>query len=67
MKLEEMVRDIVSGAVDEYLKEETGSVSPAVCSSSVPVEGFPVPAEASGRHVHLSLEVWSTCSGRGMN
>ncbi len=34
MKLEEMVRDIVSGAVDEYLKEETGSVSPAVCSSS---------------------------------
>ena len=56
MKLEEMVRDIVSGAVDEYLKEETGSVSPAVCSSSVPVEGFPVPAEASGRHVHLSPE-----------
>ena len=54
MKLEEMVRDIVSGAVDEYLKEETGSVSPAVCSSSVPVEGFVVPAEASGRHVHLS-------------
>lgn len=56
MKLEEMVRDIVSGAVDEYLKEETGSTAPAVCSSSAPVEGFLVPAEASGRHVHLSPE-----------
>ncbi len=52
MKLEEMVRSIVSGAVDNYLSEESGlgyetGSTAALCR---------VPAEASGRHVHLSQE-----------
>lgn len=57
MKLEEMVRTIVSGAVDDYwnsLSETEGFdvPNPAV-STAAPCY---VPAEASGRHVHLSPE-----------
>lgn len=67
MKLEEMVRTVVSGAVDDYLNsavpeagfsaktEETGSTAAP----------YYVPAEASGRHVHLSPEDVEKLFGEG--
>lgn len=66
MKLEEMVRDIVSGAVDDYLNSaaETAPAS-SVAEPVSPVAPFEVPAEASGRHVHLSPEDLETLFGKG--
>ena len=50
MKLEDMVRTVVSGAVDEYLSTQSDPV-PGTGSTAALMS---IPAEASGRHVHLS-------------
>lgn len=58
MNLENLVRGIVSDAVTEYLPGESDLVSTAIGSTAASGSGvlFEVPAEASGRHVHLSPE-----------
>lgn len=61
MKLEEMVRNIVSGAVDNYLSEASGPV----CGTGSTAALCKVPAEASGRHVHLSQEDVERLFGAG--
>ena len=54
MNLENMVRGIVSGAVDEFLQTEYSAAGL-----------YEVPAEASGRHVHLSPEDVEKLFGEG--
>lgn len=61
MKLEEMVRDIVTGAVDDYLNQQSGPVPETGSTAAL----FKVPAEASGRHVHLSREDVEKLFGEG--
>lgn len=58
MNLENLVRGIVSDAVTEYLPAKSDLVSTAIGSTAASGSGvlFEVPAEASGRHVHLSPE-----------
>lgn len=58
MNLENLVRGIVSDAVTEYLPAKSDLVSTAIGSTAASSSGvlFEVPAEASGRHVHLSPE-----------
>lgn len=58
MKLEEMVRAAVSGAVDDYWNSAVSNAGFAEGSAGTGSTAAPyyVPAEASGRHVHLSPE-----------
>ena len=52
---EDLIRKVVSGVVQEYLSEPCATVH----------DGFRVPVEASGRHVHLSEEDVEKLFGKG--
>lgn len=65
MNVEDLVRAVVSGAVDDYLQQgdspagtafETVEAESTGSTAAPAFGGYTVPAEASGRHVHLSPE-----------
>lgn len=74
---EDLIRQVVSGVVQEYLaQEETPRAAPAARPAGpakpAPAQPAPqqcsgpqVPVEASGRHVHLSQEDVETLFGKG--
>lgn len=78
---EDLIRQVVSGVVQEYLAQEEApkaapAAKPAEPAKAAPVQAAPaaqpqscsgpqVPVEASGRHVHLSQEDVETLFGKG--
>lgn len=60
MELEQIVRSVVASAVDGYMNSSGAGFAPQASVSL-----FEVPAEASGRHVHLSEEDVQKLFGAG--
>lgn len=62
---EDLIREVVSGVVQEYLSQEEPVHTEPAAPSAPQCCGPQVPVEASGRHVHLSQDDVETLFGQG--